>query len=136
MKNTQRAIVAEDTRTRFSDEELNEFKELVLMKLNRAKMDYDMFKDTLSLKDDNGTQDTAPTFKLLEDAGDVLSKEETASLAMRQEKLIQHLYNALIRIENKSYGICRVTGKLIAKERLKSVPHATTSINAKLNLQP
>ena len=121
----------ENAHTRFSDEELKEFKELILVKMEEAKKDYELFKSTLSLKGDNGTNDTSPTFKQLEDAGDVLSKEETSQHAVRQEKFIQHLQNALIRIENKSYGICRITGKLIAKERLRSVPHATTSIIAK-----
>jgi len=123
----------EEERSRFSDGELLEFKELILSKIQKARVDYELYKDILSLRDDNGTNDTSPTFKLLEDASDVLSKEETARFAARQEKFIQHLYNALIRVENKTYGICRITGKLIAKERLKSVPHATTSINAKLN---
>ncbi len=122
-----------DERSRFSDKELLEFKELILLKLQKATVDYELYKNILSLRDDNGTNDTSPTFKLLEDASDVLSKEETARFAARQEKFIQHLYNALIRVENKTYGICRITGKLIAKERLKSVPHATTSIDAKLN---
>ena len=121
----------EDNRVRFSDEELKKFKELIVSKLDNAKMEYNFLKSTLSLRDDNGTNDTSPTFKLLEDAGDVLSKEETAQLAIRQEKLIQHLHNALIRIENKTYGTCRITGKLIPKERLRSVPHATMSIDAK-----
>jgi DnaK suppressor protein len=121
----------EDKHSRFSDEELKEFKDLILAKMEDAKADFELLKGTLSLKDDHGTNDTSPTFKQLEDAGDVLSKEETAQLAMRQEKFITHLYNALIRIENKTYGICRITGKLIAKERLRSVPHATTSIDGK-----
>ena len=116
---------------RYSDEELKEFRELIIYKLEEAKKDYDLLKSTLTLSDDHGTNDTSPTFKLLEDAADVLSKEETAQLAARQEKFIEHLQNALIRVENKSYGICRVTGKLIAKERLRSVPHATMSIDAK-----
>lgn len=118
---------------RFSDEELLEFKELILQKRDEAKRDYELLISTLSLRDDNGTNDTSPTFKALEDAGDVLSKEETAQHAIRQEKFIQHLNNALIRIENKTYGICRITGDLIPKERLRSVPHATTSITAKRN---
>jgi DnaK suppressor protein len=121
-------------RVRFSDEELNEFKKIILVKLEEAKIDYELFKGTMSLKDDQGTNDTSPTFKMLEDAADVLSKEETAQLAVRQEKFIQHLQNALIRIENKTYGICKITGKLIAKERLRSVPHATMSIDAKLQM--
>lgn len=121
-----------DTRTRYSDAELKEFKELILKKLTEAQKDYELLKSTLSHKDDHGTDDTSPTFKLLEDGSDVLSKEETAHLASRQEKFIQNLQNALIRIENKTYGICRATGKLISKERLRSVPHATLAIEAKL----
>jgi RNA polymerase-binding transcription factor DksA len=121
-----------DTRTRYSDSELKEFKELILKKLSEAQKDYELLKSTLSHKDDHGTDDTSPTFKLLEDGSDVLSKEETAHLASRQEKFIQNLQNALIRIENKTYGICRATGKLISKERLRSVPHATLAIEAKL----
>jgi RNA polymerase-binding transcription factor DksA len=121
-----------DTRTRYSDAELKEFKELILKKLTEAQKDFELLKSTLSHKDDHGTDDTSPTFKLLEDGSDVLSKEETAHLASRQEKFIQNLQNALIRIENKTYGICRATGKLISKERLKSVPHATLAIEAKL----
>lgn len=121
-----------DTRTRYSDNELKEFKELILKKLSEAQKDYELLKSTLSHKDDHGTDDTSPTFKLLEDGSDVLSKEETAHLASRQEKFIQNLQNALIRIENKTYGICRATGKLISKERLRSVPHATLAIEAKL----
>ncbi len=122
-----------DNRTRYSDAELAEFKELILQKLAEAKADYDLLKQTLSHADDHGTDDTSPTFKLLEDGSDVLSKEETAQLAARQEKYIINLQNALVRIENKTYGVCRVTGKLIPKERLRSVPHATLSIDAKLN---
>lgn len=121
-----------DNRSRYSDAELKEFKGLIVTKLDEASRDYELLKNTLSHKDDHGTDDTSPTFKLLEDGSDVLSKEETAHLAARQEKYIQNLKNALIRIENKTYGICRVTGKLIPKERLRSVPHATLSIDAKL----
>lgn len=121
-----------DKRTRYTDSELKEFKELILKKLAEAQKDYELLKSTLSHKDDHGTDDTSPTFKLLEDGSDVLSKEETSHLAGRQEKFIQNLQNALIRIENKTYGICRVTGKLISKERLRSVPHATLAIEAKL----
>ncbi|MEO6883961.1 MAG: TraR/DksA C4-type zinc finger protein [Bacteroidia bacterium] len=121
-----------DARKRYSDAELKEFKQLIRGKLDEAQKDYELLKSTLSHKDDNGTDDTSPTFKLLEDGSDVLSKEETAQLAIRQEKFMQSLQNALIRIENKTYGICRVTGKLISKERLRSVPHATLSIDAKL----
>ena len=121
-----------DKRTRYTDVELKEFKLLILKKLEEAQKDYELLKSTLSHKDDHGTDDTSPTFKLLEDGSDVLSKEETAHLAGRQEKFIQNLQNALIRVENKTYGICRVTGKLISKERLRSVPHATLAIEAKL----
>ena len=129
MENT---LTATEARTRFSDHELGEFKTLILSKLDEARTNYELLKNTLSLRDDNGTNDTSPTFKHLEDAVNVLSKEETAQLAMRQGKFIYHLNNALVRIENKTYGICRVTGELIAKERLRSVPHATMSISAKL----
>lgn len=128
--NTAEKQVAED-KIRFTDEELSEFRELIVSKLNDAKIDFEELKDTLSLRTDHGTNDTSPTFKMLEDATDVLAKEETAQLAIRQEKYIQHLQNALIRIANKTYGICKVTGKLIPKERLRSVPHATMSIIAK-----
>lgn len=123
----------EDKRTRYSDKELAEFKELILEKLKEAQTDYDLLKQTLSNEDNHGTDDTSPSFKLLEDGSDVMSKEETAQLASRQEKYIVNLKNALVRIENKAYGICRVTGKLIPKERLRSVPHATLGIDAKLS---
>lgn len=121
-----------DNRSRYSDKELAEFKELILEKLKEAQTDYDLLKQTLSNEDNHGTDDTSPSFKLLEDGSDVMSKEETAQLASRQEKYIVNLKNALVRIENKAYGICRVTGKLIPKERLRSVPHATLGIDAKL----
>jgi RNA polymerase-binding transcription factor DksA len=130
--NQPKPHIGADNRTRYSDEELAEFKELILEKLAEAQKDYELLKSTLSHKDDHGTDDTSPTFKLLEDGSDVLSKEETAQLAARQEKFIQNLKNALIRIENKTYGICRATGRLISKERLRSVPHATLDIDAKL----
>jgi RNA polymerase-binding transcription factor DksA len=125
-------VNTKDNRSRYTDKELAEFKELILEKLKEAQTDYDLLKQTLSNEDNHGTDDTSPTFKLLEDGSDVMSKEETAQLASRQEKYIINLKNALVRIENKSYGICRVTGKLIPKERLRSVPHATLSIDAKL----
>ena len=116
---------------RYSDEDLNEFREVILKKLNEAKSDYDLLKDNITNNNDHGTDDTSPIHKTLEDATDVLSKEESAHLALRQAKFIQHLQNALIRIENKTYGICRLTGKLISKRRLLSVPHATLSMDAK-----
>ena len=122
---------SDDTRNQFSDKELKEFKDLILVKMENAKKNFDFLKNILSLRDDNGTNDTSPSFKVLEDGGDILSKEESSQLAIREQKYIQHLYNALIRIENKTYGICRISGKLIAKERLKIVPHATMSIQAK-----
>ncbi len=122
-----------DSRTRYSDKELNEFKAIIVDKLNEAKTDYDLLKQTLTNTDNHGTDDTSPTFKLLEDGSDMLSKEEVAQLASRQEKYIVSLQNALVRIQNKTYGICRVTGKLIPKERLRSVPHATLSMDAKIN---
>jgi len=117
---------------RYSDKELEEFKELIVTKLNEAKIDYDLLKGTLSRQHDNGTDDTCPTFKLSEDAADILTKEEVAQLAIRQQKFIEQLNHALVRIENKTYGICKISGKLISKERLKSVPHTTMSIDAKL----
>lgn len=120
-------------KTRFSDEELVEFKELILTKLDKAKKDLELLTEAYTNKGDHGTDDTSPTFKVLEEGHNVLSKEENSRLAARQQKFINNLENALIRIENKTYGVCRVTGKLIAKERLRSVPHATLSMDAKLN---
>lgn len=116
---------------RYSDEELLEFKEIILRKLDKAKRDYDIFKNSITQSDGNDTQDTSPTFKVLEEGAATLSKEEAGKLAQRQLKFIQHLQAALVRIENKTYGICRETGKLISKERLRAVPHATLSISAK-----
>jgi RNA polymerase-binding transcription factor DksA len=121
-------------KTRYSDQELQEFKELILEKLEKAQRDYDIFKSSINQSDDNDTQDTSPTFKILEEGAATLSKEEAGKLAQRQLKFIQHLQAALIRIENKTYGVCRETGKLISKERLRAVPHATLSIDAK-NMQ-
>lgn len=118
-------------KTRYSDTELQEFKDLILGKLEEAKEDLDLLQGSLSHKDDHGTDDTGRTFNMMEDGSETLSREEVAQLAARQEKFIQNLKNALIRIENKTYGVCRVTGKLIRKERLKLVPHATLSIDAK-----
>jgi RNA polymerase-binding transcription factor DksA len=123
--------MADKEKTRYSDAELKEFKQIIEDKLEEAKSDLELLNSSMSLKDNNGTDDTSPTFKLIEDGSDVLSREETAQLAARQEKFIKHLNDALIRIENKTYGICRVTGKLISKERLRIVPHATLSIEAK-----
>lgn len=119
--------------SRYSDEDLKEFKILILDKIEKAKKDYATLKDVLTNTDGNDTQDTSPTFKVLEEGANVLSKEETGKLAQRQLKFIQHLQAALVRVENKTYGICRETGELISKERLRAVPHATLSINAKNN---
>lgn len=120
-------------KTRYSDEELQEFKELILEKLEKAKKDYELLKQALNNTDGNDVTDTSPTFKALEEGASVLSKEEVGRLAQRQLKFIQHLEAALVRVENKTYGICRETGKLIPKERLRAVPHATLSIEAKNN---
>jgi DnaK suppressor protein len=118
-------------KTRYTDDELQEFKDIINGKLEKARQDYDILKSSISHTDDNDTQDTSPTFKVLEEGASVLSKEEAGKLAQRQQKFIQHLQAALIRIENKTYGVCRETGKLISKERLRAVPHATLSIEAK-----
>lgn len=117
--------------TRYSDEDLKEFEALIQEKLEQARQDLDQLRRSLSHEDDNTTDDTSPTFKMMEDGSETMSREETAQLAARQEKFIRALENALLRIKNKTYGICRVTGKLIAKERLRLVPHATLSIEAK-----
>ena len=115
----------------YTNNELKEFKILILEKIERAKKDLSLLKSAYANDADNGTEDTSPTFKAFEEGSTTLSKEENMKLAMRQEKFINNLKNALIRIENKSYGVCRITGKLISKERLKLVPHATLSIEAK-----
>ncbi len=120
------------TKTRYSKEELEEFKQLILEKLQKAKADLELLTEAYTNNSEHDTNDTSPTFKVLEEGYSVLSKEENSRLAARQQKFIANLENALIRIENGSYGVCRVTGKLISKERLRSVPHATLSIEAKL----
>ncbi len=120
-------------KTRYSDEELQEFKQIIEEKLARARKDYQLLSSTLSHEGSNDIQDTSPTFKVLEEGATTLSREHTGRLAQRQLKFISHLEAALVRIENKTYGICRETGKLISKERLKAVPHATLSIEAKKN---
>jgi DnaK suppressor protein len=124
---------AEEEKTRYSYEELQEFKELILKKLEKANKDYDLYKSMLSHEDTNDIMDTSPTFKVLEEGANVLSKEEIGRIAQRQLKFIQHLQAALVRIETGTYGVCRETGKLIAKDRLKAVPHATLSMDAKMN---
>ena len=120
-------------KTRYSDAELEEFRTLIAEKLESAKQDYESLKATLMNADGNDVTDTSPTFKVLEEGASTLSKEESGRLAQRQMKFIQSLQAALVRIENKTYGICRETGKLIPKERLRAVPHATLSIEAKQN---
>ncbi len=120
-------------KTRYNDNELQEFRELIEKKLAEARENYELLKAAISKENDNGTEDTSPTFKMLEDGSDVLSREDTARFATREKKFIKNLEDALIRIENKTYGICRDTGRLISKERLRVVPHATQSIEAKKN---
>lgn len=116
-------------KNRYSDEELLEFKELILAKLEKATAEYDNLCQSLRYGDGNDVADTSPTFKVLEEGASTFGREETARLAQRQLTFINHLKAALVRIENKTYGICRVTGQLIPKERLRAVPHATLSIN-------
>lgn len=116
---------------RYSDEELQEFKALILEKLAVAQREYDLLRANITNNDGNDIADTSPTFKVLEEGANTLSKEEAGRLAQRQIKFIQHLQNALIRIENKTYGVCCETGELIPKERLRAVPHATRSVEGK-----
>jgi len=118
-------------KVRYSDKELAEFKEIIQKKIEKAEHDLNLLKETFANDKNNGTDDTSPTFKAFEEGSDTMSKEANSQLAARQEKFIRDLKNAITRIENKTYGICRVTGKLISKERLKLVPHATLSIEAK-----
>lgn len=120
-------------KTRYSDSELQEFKELISEKIRVAKEELTSLTQSLSSPNSNGTDDTAGTFKTLEDGSATLEKEQINQLAARQKKFLEGLEAALVRIENKTYGICRVTGKLIQKERLRAVPHATLSMEAKLN---
>lgn len=120
-------------KNRYSDKELAEFKEIILAKLEKARLDLDSLREAYVNNGENDINDTSPTFKVLEEGYQVLSKEENARLANRQQKFIASLEAALVRIENKTYGVCRETGQLIDKERLKAVPHATLSIDAKRN---
>lgn len=122
-----------ENKTCYSSEELEEFKAIILDKLEKARKDLELLTEAYTLSSGNDINDTSPTFKVLEEGHQVLSKEENSRLAARQHKFIRSLENALIRIENRTYGICRETGKLISKERLRSVPHATLSIEAKKN---
>ena len=120
-----------EEKTRYSDEELEEFRALILEKLKVAEEDYEHTMDAILNKDSNEADDTAPTYHALEEGSEVQSKEQLMSMAHRQQKFVQGLKAALIRINNKTYGICRETGKLIPKERLRAVPHATLSIEVK-----
>lgn len=121
-------------KNRYSDKELEEFKSLIEEKIVKAKADLELLKSSYMNDGNNGTEDTSPTFKAFEEGSETMSKEANTQLALRQEKFIRDLKNALMRIENKTYGVCRITGKLIQKERLILVPHATLSIEAK-NMQ-
>jgi DnaK suppressor protein len=123
-----------DEIARYSEADLAEFKELILKKINKAQSDLDLIKSAYMNDLNNGTDDTSPTFKAFEEGSETMSKEANSQLAIRQEKFIRDLKNALFRVENKTYGVCKVTGKLISKERLMIVPHATMSIEAK-NMQ-
>ena len=126
--------MANEEKTRYTDKELEEFRVLINEKLVKAKEQLDLIESAYKNDSNNGTDDTSPTFKAFDEGSEVMSKEANSQLAIRQEKFIRDLKNALIRIENKTYGICRVTGKLIKPERLRIVPHATLSIEAK-NMQ-
>ena len=123
-----------DEVARYSDADLAEFKELIIKKINKAQSDLDLIKSAYMNDLNNGTDDTSPTFKAFEEGSETMSKEANSQLAIRQEKFIRDLKNALFRVENKTYGVCKVTGKLINKDRLLIVPHATMSIEAK-NMQ-
>jgi len=126
--------MAKETKARYSDEELENFRKLIEEKINKAQADLELLRSAYMNDGNNGTDDTSPTFKAFEEGSETMSKEANTQLAIRQEKFIRDLKNAMIRIENKTYGICRVTGKLINKKRLLLVPHATLSIEAK-NMQ-
>ena len=121
-------------KNRYTDKELERFKNIIIKKIDKAQQDLDLLKSAYMNDSDNGTDDTSPTFKAFEEGSETMSKEANTQLALRQEKFIRDLKNALIRIENKTYGVCRITGKLIKKRRLMVVPHATLSIDAK-NMQ-
>lgn len=124
--------MTEQEKTRFSDAELQEFKELITKKIEKAESDLALLREQFANDRNNGTDDTSPQFKSFEEGSMTMSKESNSQLAARQEKFIRDLNNALMRIENKTYGICRVTGKLIEADRLRLVPHATLSMEAKM----
>ena len=122
-------------KVRYSDEELQEFKELILEKLEVATREFENLRAVVMNNDGNGVADTSPTFKVLEEGAGTRDKEDAERMAERQRKFINHLRAALVRIENKTYGVCRITGKLIPKERLRAVPHATLCVDAKENMR-
>ncbi len=124
----------ETPKKRYADDELEEFKEIIMSKLEKAQEDLALLTEAYTNHSEHDTNDTSPTFKVLEEGQQVLSKEENSRMAARQQRFITNLENALVRIQNKTYGICRVSGKLISKERLRAVPHATLSIDAKLKM--
>lgn len=131
---SQKAIEMEQVeKSRYSDEELVEFKEIITRKLNIAREELKFLQEQLQSENENGTDDTGSVYKTMEDGSSTLQKENNSQLAARQKKFIDNLEAALVRIENKTYGICKVTGKLISKERLRAVPHTTMSIEAKKN---
>lgn len=132
ISNVQKKTTSPSDKTRYSDAELKEFKDLIVNKLSDARTELVNLQAQIVNANENGTDDTGASFKMLEDGSDTLAKEEAANLAARQKKFIEQLEAALIRIENKTYGICRVTGKLIPRERLRAVPHTTQSMEAKL----
>ena len=126
--------MSKNSKNKYSDKELEGFRKIINVKIEKAQNDLDLIKSAYMNNSTNGTEDTSPTFKSVEEGSETMSKEANTQLALRQEKFIRDLKNALIRIENKTYGVCRVTGKLIDKQRLNIVPHATLSIEAK-NIQ-
>jgi len=129
----KKTAAPDQEKNRYSDEELDEFREISMQKLEKAHNDLKLLTESYTISNEHDTTDTSPTFKVLEEGYQVFSKEENSKFAARQEKFIKSLENALVRIENKTYGICRATGKLIPKDRLRIVPHATLSIEAKRN---
>ena len=123
--------MSKNSKNKYTDKELESFRKIINEKIEKAQNDLDLIKSAYMNDSTNGTEDTSPTFKSVEEGSETMSKEANTQLALRQEKFIRDLKNALVRIENKTYGVCRITGKLISKERLKLVPHATLSIEAK-----
>jgi len=126
--------MSKNSKNKYTDKELESFRKIINEKIEKAQNDLDLIKSAYMNDSNNGTEDTSPTFKSVEEGSETMSKEANTQLALRQEKFIRDLKSALVRIENKTYGVCRVTGKLIDKKRLNIVPHATLSIEAK-NIQ-